>query len=103
MKPTNWVANHLVGLTAAGLLVATPVFANTTQTYSTKNSSAVSKPARASDKTLTNRIDKRLKADASLKRFDIDVSVSGGVATLTGSVRTEAEKDRAARDAHVSG
>jgi len=44
-----------------------------------------------------------VKADAALKKFDVDVSVKDGVATLTGKVRTEAEKVRAGRDAHVAG
>jgi hyperosmotically inducible protein len=60
-------------------------------------------PAKVDDKTLTDRIEAKLKADASLKKFDIDTSVTNAVATLTGSVRTQAEKDRAARVAHVTG
>ena len=60
-------------------------------------------PAKVDDKTLTDRIEAKLKADASLKKFDIDASVTNAVATLTGSVRTQAEKDRAARVAHVTG
>jgi hyperosmotically inducible protein len=61
---------------------------------------ATSKP---SDKTIDDRIENRIKADASLKKYDIDVSVDQGIATLTGTVATSAQRDRAARDAKVSG
>ena len=95
---------------AALALGARPVSATATplsQTYGATKSAPASKPARTvkavDDKTLTERIEARLKADASLKKFNLSVSVSGGVATLTGTVRTKAEKLRAARDARVPG
>lgn len=49
------------------------------------------------------RIHQRLKADRSLRHYDIDVSVTDRVATLTGTVATRQEKARAGRLAHVSG
>lgn len=49
------------------------------------------------------RIQQRLKADRSLRGYDIDVSVTDRVATLTGTVATRQEKARAGRLAHVSG
>ena len=73
------------------------------QTDSAKKTTQAPAPAKVDDKTLADRIEARLDADASLKKFDIDASVVNGVATLTGSVRTQAEKDRAARLAHVTG
>ncbi len=95
---------------AALALGARPVSATATplsQTYGATKSAPATKPAQAvkvvDDKALTDRIEARLKADASLKKFNISASVSGGVATLTGTVRTKAEKLRAARDARVPG
>jgi len=100
----------IVACATAGLLTAPAVSAGATQTSqtykSTKTTPAGTKTktqAPADDKALTDRIDTKLKADASLKKYDVDVSVKDGVATLTGKVRTEAEKVRAGRDAHVPG
>lgn len=59
--------------------------------------------AKTPDKTLDERVERRIKADPSLKKHDIDVSVSGGVVTLTGKVASESERERAARLATISG
>jgi hyperosmotically inducible protein len=59
--------------------------------------------AATSDKMLDERIEKRLRADATLKKYDIDVKVDGGVATLTGTVATEADRSKAETLAHVNG
>lgn len=52
---------------------------------------------------LDGRIHQRLKADRSLKGYDIDASVTDRVATLSGTVATEQQKIRAGRLARVSG
>jgi hyperosmotically inducible protein len=57
----------------------------------------------ASDKTLDSRIEGRIHTDATLKKYHIDVSVDGGVATLTGTVATEADRAKAANLAQISG
>ena len=49
------------------------------------------------------RIHQRLKADRSLRGYDIDVSVTDRVATLSGTVATAQQKARAGRLAHVAG
>jgi hyperosmotically inducible protein len=105
MKSVNLT---IITLAAAGALVAAPVSAKTTpaqQAYKTTPAPApATKQAKpVDDKMLNDRIEAKLKADATLKKFDVDVSVKDGVAVLTGKVRTEAEKVRAGRDAHVPG
>src|SRR4051794_21526999 len=104
------ISSSIVTFAAIAALATPAVSATTsaTQTYkSTTGRPATPVHAKqtkpADDKTLTDRIEAKLAADASLKRFDVDVSVKDGVATLTGKVRTEAEKLRAARDARVPG
>src|SRR5690349_856740 len=57
----------------------------------------------SSDKPADKQIEKAIKDDASLKHANIHVSVDDGVATLTGTVATDAQKARASRLAHVSG
>ena len=55
------------------------------------------------DKATATRIEKRIAADPMLKKYDIKVVVDGGVATLSGSVATEADRTKAAADAKVAG
>ena len=55
------------------------------------------------DKATATRIEKRIAADPMLKKYDIKVVVDGGVATLTGSVASEADRTKAAADAKVAG
>ena len=77
---------------AALVAVPAPTRAATPQTSAVK----------ASDKTLDERIEKRLNG-STLKRYDIDVDVDAGVAKLTGTVATEADRRRAAQLARIPG
>jgi len=65
--------------------------------------SAQAAKAATSDKVLDERIEKRIHADATLKKYKIDVSVDGGVATLKGTVATEADRAKAANLAKING
>ena len=47
------------------------------------------------DSTLDNRVEARLKADATLKNDKIDVAVDNGVVTLTGTVHSATQRARA--------
>jgi len=76
-----------------GLLAAGPV---------SVHAAAPQAPAAATDQTLDTRIEKRIHA-STLKKYDIDVKVDNGVATLTGTVSTEAERRKAAQLATVPG
>jgi osmotically-inducible protein OsmY len=67
------------------------------------SSQAIAQTAAAPDRTLDSRIEKRLASDSALKKYHIDVKVDAGVATLTGTVATEAERTRAAELANVAG
>jgi hyperosmotically inducible protein len=62
------------------------------------------KPAvQSSDQALDTRIAKRINSDPSLKKYKIKVAVDSGVATLTGTVATEADRGKAADLAKVPG
>ena len=73
---------------------------------------AVPVPARAAapqtaavktaDSTLDDRIEKRLST-STLKRYDIDVKVDAGVARLTGTVATAADRRKATQLATIPG
>ena len=70
----------------------------------TSTVAAVPQPSPASsDKLLHNQIEKRIHSDATLKKYHVDVDVDGGVATLTGTVPTEADRAKAATLANVKG
>jgi osmotically-inducible protein OsmY len=47
------------------------------------------------DRAIRAQLDKSLADDSSLKNRDISFSVDGGDVTLTGTVRTEAERRKA--------
>jgi len=85
----------IFGLVCGIALVAGPVSAG-----AASSQAAAVKP---SDHTLTERIETRVHQDAALKNHDVDVSVDNGVATLTGTVATSAQKTRAATLARVKG
>jgi osmotically-inducible protein OsmY len=55
------------------------------------------------DKAIDSRITRRINADASLKKHHVKVSVENGVATLSGTVRTDAERERAEALATAAG
>lgn len=77
---------------AAALLVAPAAWAQSTTSGA---------KATTSD-SLDSRIEKRIN-DSSLKAYNIRVSVNDGVATLTGTVRTEADRLKATDLAKISG
>jgi len=52
---------------------------------------------------LDSRISQRLKADPTLKKYNIKVQVDGSVATLSGTVPTEADRSKAGELAKVNG
>jgi osmotically-inducible protein OsmY len=52
---------------------------------------------------LENRIESLIRDDSTLKTHDISVDVDGSVATLTGTVATQGQKDHAAQLAHLKG
>ena len=83
----------------AGALVAAALVAGPAPTRADAPQTSAVKP---SDKTLDERIEKRLDA-STLKRYDIDVKVEMGVARLTGTVATEADRRRATQLATVPG
>ena len=73
------------------------------QGASAEPSAAQSAAAKVDDSTLKSQIAASLKKNAILAPRDIDVDVEQGVVTLTGTVRTAAEKARAAGVARVRG
>ena len=56
-----------------------------------------------SDHAIDERIEQRLSTNATLKPYHLSVSVDGGIATLTGTVATAAQKARAGQLAMVRG
>ena len=55
------------------------------------------------DRSLDEAVEHQMRADRSLRKRDISVSVADGVVTLSGTVQTNAERRRAGRLAKVSG
>jgi len=87
------IHSAFVIIVATGALAAGPSTAQASPMQATK----------VTTKSAADRAEARLKADATLKKYDISVAVDNGVATLKGTVATEAQKMRAARDVRVTG
>jgi osmotically-inducible protein OsmY len=86
MIARNWIA-----ALALGALTAVPAAAQT------------SSAAKVDDSTIKTRVETRLKNDTTLKGDNIVVSVDKGVVTLSGTVHSDAQKDRAKQLAKVTG
>jgi hyperosmotically inducible periplasmic protein len=84
-----------IGALVVAALVAGPI--------STRAALAQTTTAASTDSTLDKRIETRINADSSLKKFDIKVSVNNGVAMLTGTVPTEADRAKATQAATIPG
>jgi hyperosmotically inducible periplasmic protein len=82
---------------AAVLFVAGPARAESARLQS------AAAAAQVDDDTLESNVENTLKKDSVLAPRDIDVEAKRGVVTLTGSVRTSAEKDRAGRLSKIAG
>jgi osmotically-inducible protein OsmY len=96
MSYRQWVCGAaLVGL------VLTPALGAAAQ--GTDKPAKQTSSQRVDDSTLKTRVEARLKADRSLKKDDIDVSVSGGVVTLTGKVHSRGQSVRAERLSRIRG
>jgi hyperosmotically inducible periplasmic protein len=85
-----------IALFAVATLALGPVSANATPVPQTA-------AAKMTDSQLADKVNSRIDADASLKKFDIDASANAGVVTLKGTVATAAQKARAERDAKLAG
>jgi osmotically-inducible protein OsmY len=64
---------------------------------------AETRQASAVDDTLEDRIEYRIETNAVTRKYNVDVDVVGGVATLSGEVATAAQKAEAARLAQIDG
>ena len=84
-------------------LVGVVLIAGPAPVASAGQQAGTSAAATGDDSALQSRIADSLKKNASLAPRDIDVEVTQGVVTLTGTVRTATEKARAGRLAQVSG
>src|SRR6185436_10999230 len=89
----KYFLSGLVVVSMLGLTLTAPVFASTT-------AAAVQKPT---DNDLKDRINFRIDTSNLVRKYDIKVSVSNGVATLTGDVATAAQKAEAGRLAKITG
>jgi osmotically-inducible protein OsmY len=69
---------------------------------STAHAQTVAHEARTDD-AIQDRIEHRFATNPSVKKYDVSVKVSGGVATLSGTVATEPQKAEAERLAKVPG
>jgi osmotically-inducible protein OsmY len=88
----------VVGVPAAQAQAGTPAPAQ-----APRPAPAETRQASAVDDTLEDRIEYRIETNAVTRKYNVDVDVVGGVATLSGEVATAAQKAEAARLAQIDG
>jgi len=86
----------VIGSLVAAALIVGPVSARIASAQATTTNAP-------SDSALDKRIETRIHNNASLKKHEIHVDVSNGVATLTGTVPTEADRTKATQAATIPG
>lgn len=91
----------VLALTAAPSAQATK--ATTVKNQTPQTSAPARTQAAPTDSTLKDRIKYRLETDAMLRKYDVDVKVDNAVATLSGTVATDAQKAEAVKVAKVDG
>ncbi len=85
------------GIAAALVLSTTPAIA------ASPSGSLVEQTAKQTDKAIQDHVEYRLEADDAIGKYDIKVKVDAGHVTLSGDVRTAAQKAAAGRIAKVDG
>jgi hyperosmotically inducible periplasmic protein len=93
----------MIRLSLPALALATMVAAGVTPTPASAAPSVAFAPQAPTDAQLKDRIEHRLDVNDMTRKYDIDVAVDNGVATLTGSVATSAQKAEAGTLAKVTG
>jgi osmotically-inducible protein OsmY len=89
--------------TVVGLFAALAFAAMPFSVVAAPRSQAVAAPSEKTDKAIEQRIEASVKANTSLKKYDIDVSVEAGVVTLKGTIATERQRVQVERLARVTG
>ena len=97
------VAIPAVVLALTALPSAQTSKATTANVRTPTTSKAPHSQAAPSDSTIKDRIKYKLETDAMVRKYDVDVKVDNSVATLSGTVATEAQKAEAAKVAKVEG
>jgi len=94
MKTTS---RALALLAATGLILTAPLSLQSTVLASSTPRQTLS------DDTLKDRIEYRLETTDAIKKYDLHVKVDAGVAMLTGTVATAAQKGEAGTVANIKG
>jgi osmotically-inducible protein OsmY len=96
IQEKNTMKCTIFGILCTAALISGPVAGRALASQATTT-------AKTGSGALEDRIEQRIHADSSLKRHDVKVAVNDGVVTLTGTVETAAQRDRAGRLAKVTG
>ena len=94
---TQFISVAIASAAIAGFSATTPA------ATPASSSSTIVVAQQPTDDTLKDRIEYRLETSSLVRKYDVDVKVKDGVATLEGDVATAAQKAEAERLAKVDG
>jgi hyperosmotically inducible periplasmic protein len=94
---TQFISVAIASAAIAGLSATAPA------ATAAASSATIVQAQMPSDETLKDRIEYRLETNAAVRKYDVDVKVADGVATLSGDVATAAQKAEAERLAKIDG
>jgi osmotically-inducible protein OsmY len=97
---TQFISVAIVTAAVAGWSTTAP---DTARVASSASNSTVVATQQPTDDTLKDRIEYRLETSPLVRKYDVDVKVTDGVAQLSGDVATPAQKTEAEKLARIDG
>jgi hyperosmotically inducible protein len=88
---------------ASAAIAASTLTPDASRAAASASSTIVVAQQQPTDETLKDRIEYRLETSPLVRKYDVDVKVTGGVATLSGDVATQAQKTEAEKLARIDG
>ncbi len=94
---------QLISVAIASAAIAASTLAPDASRAAASANSTIVVAQQPTDETLKDRIDYRLETSPLVRKYDVEVKVAGGVATLSGDVATQAQKTEAEKLARIDG
>jgi hyperosmotically inducible protein len=88
---------------ASAAIAASTLAPDASRAAASASSTIIVAQQQPTDETLKDRIEYRLETSPLVRKYDVEVKVTAGVATLSGDVATQAQKTEAEKLARIDG